>query len=188
MVFNPGKSPWLLVADDIQKDDKERLYEWLMQTGPDTETVSISGNDIVLGDATLPRDSNGTIKPKKGDRLLLVRILDMNMPAAAADYQGKPSVRLETFERKDTLEPEQKDKALSGARSFGLDKRLVVASRSAAPDFKILLFPYREGEALPVTAWNDDHSVLTVTAGGATRALAFQNDNSGRTIISAKNP
>jgi hypothetical protein len=158
-----------------------------MQTGPDTEIVSISGNDIVLGDAALPRDSNGTIKPKKGDRLLLVRILDMNMPAAAADYQGKPSVRLETFERKDTLEPEQKDKALSGARSFGLDKRLVVASRSAAPDFKILLFPYREGEALPVTAWNDDRSVLTVTTDGKVEKLRFEKTDLGQSRITRAN-
>lgn len=187
VVFNQGKSPWLLVADDVQKDDKERLYEWLMQTGPDTEIVSISGNDVVLGDATLPRDSNGTIKPKKGDRLLLVRILDMNMPAAAADYQSTPSVRLETFERKDTLEPEQKDKALSGARSFGLDKRLVVASRSVAPDFKILLFPHRAGEALPVTAWSDDRSVLTVTTGGEVEKLRFNKTGSGLSRITRTN-
>jgi hypothetical protein len=148
----------------------------------------MEGNDIVLGDATLPRGRDGVLKPAKGDRLLLVRIMELNMPAAPADYQAKPSVRMETFERKDTLEPEQKDKALSGARSFGLDKRLVVASRSIAPDFKILLFPYRSGDQLPMTTWSDDHSVLTVTAGGVTRTLAFQNDNSGRTLISAKNP
>ena len=188
VAFDRGKNPFLLVVDDIQKDDQERLYEWLMQTGPDTEIVSISENDIVLGDATLPRDPNGAIKPKKGDRLLLVRILEMNMPAAAADYQSKPSVRLETFERKDTLEPEQQNKVLSGSRSFGLDKRLVIASRSAAPDFKILLFPYRSGDQLPLTTWNDDHSILTVTAGEITQALEFQKDNSGRTQIGTKKP
>jgi hypothetical protein len=54
----------------------------------------------------------------------------MNEPAKFRDYQSRPSVRLETFERKDTLVPEMKEGALSGARSFGLDKRLVIASRS----------------------------------------------------------
>ena len=103
VTFNGGEHPYLLVVDDIQKDDKEHLYEWLMQTGMDTEVASLQGNDIVLCDATAKRDENGEVHPAKGERELLVRVLNMNDPARPHDYQNRPSFRLETFERKDTL-------------------------------------------------------------------------------------
>jgi len=180
VVFERGENPWLLVVDDIQKDDTERLYEWLMQTGMNTEIASISGNDIVLCDATVFRDAAGAPKPKTGDRQLLVRILEMNDPALVRDYQSRPSVRLETFERRDTLLPESA--GLSGSRSFGLDKRLVIASRSKAPDFKILLYPFRNGEELPKTSWNDDRTMLTVESGSGARTLSVKAAD-GRTIL-----
>ncbi len=101
-----------MVVDDIQKDGNERLYEWLMQTGMNTEAASIQDKDIILCDATVMRDESGTVKPGKGDRELLVRILNMNDPVKAHDYQTRPSVRLETFERKDTLSPESAKGAL----------------------------------------------------------------------------
>lgn len=181
VAFERGGAPWVLIADDIQKDDSERLYEWLMQTGMNTEVASISGNDIVLCDASVPRDASGVVKPAKGDRQLLVRILAMNEPARALDFPSRPSVRLETFERKDTLAPESS--GLSGSRSFGLDKRLVIASRSVAPDFKIFLYPMRRGDPLPKTTWNDDRSRLTVATPGGTKTLAFSRSPDGRTII-----
>ncbi len=184
VAFERGKNPWLLVVDDIQKDDSERLYEWLMQTGMNTEIASISGNDIILCDATASRNEAGIVMPEKGARQLLVRILDMKDPARPIDYQGRPSVRLETFERKDTLLPESA--GLSGSRSFGLDKRLVIASRSKAPDFKILLYPFRKGEELPKTVWNADRTELTIETGAARQTLSVKTSPEGRTLIGAE--
>jgi hypothetical protein len=186
VVFNRGEHPWLLVVDDIQKDDKERLYEWLMQTGMNTEMISMSGNDIILGDATVARNAAGELKPAKGERLLLVRILELGNPADPHLYTSRPSCRLETFERKDTLLPEAAEGALSGSRTFGLDKRLVVASRSVAPDFKILLFPHRHGDALPVTAWDESRSELSIETGGEKSTLGLSESAAGRTVISRK--
>jgi hypothetical protein len=186
VAFQRGEHPWLLVVDDIQKDAKERLYEWLMQTGMNTEMVSMTGNDIILCDATAKRKATGELAPAKGERQLLVRILDLKTPADPHLYTTKPSCRLETYERKDTLEPEARAGTLSGARSFGLDKRLVIASRSVAPDFKILLFPHRCGDGLPVTTWNDAHTELMIDVGGAKRTLVLEKDSSGRTLIAEK--
>lgn len=184
VVFHQGKSPWLLVVDDIQKDDRERLYEWLMQTGMNTEMVSMSGNDIILADATTKRNAEGKPEPSKGDRQLLVRILDLGDPADPHHFTSRPSCRLETFERKDTLLPTAVEGALTGARSFGLDKRLVLASRSAAPDFKIMLYPHRHGEALPTTVWNDDRSEWTIEIGGERTRIGFSRTENGLTVIS----
>jgi hypothetical protein len=185
IAFERGPNPWLLVVDDIQKDDKERLYEWLMQTGPDTEIVRMKDRDIILGDASLPRGPDGLPRPRKGDRLLLVRVLDLANPAQTRDFHARPSARLETFERRDTVDP---GKDGLGGRTFGVDKRLVVASRSVAPDFKILLYPHRQGDPLPETSWNDDRTRLTITTPVGSQTLALSRDAAGRTMVARSNP
>jgi hypothetical protein len=182
LVFSRSANPWLLVVDDIQKDDRERLYEWLMQTGFDTEVISMTGNDILLGDSTVARNARAMPVPRKGDRLLLVRVLDLKNPADPHLYTTKPSFRLEAFERKDTLEPVNRTGALSGSRSFGIDKRLVIGSRSVAPDFKILLFPHRHGDPLPVTSWNNDRSSLSIETAAGKQTLNLQI-KAGRTVV-----
>ncbi len=185
IAFERGKNPWLLIVDDIQKDDTERLYEWLMQTGLNTEIASIKENDIILCDASVPRRGDGQLQPKKGDRQLLVRILRMNNPRLERDFQARPSVRLETFERRDTIIPG--DTGLGG-RTFGLDKRLVIASRSKAPDFCILLYPFRNGDPLPQTEWNADRTQLTVSTPSGKNVLALTTSPEGRTLLSPQKP
>lgn len=176
-----GKKPYALIVDDIQKDDQEHLYEWLMMTGPNTEMASVNGDDIVLCDATTTRDALGIAKPKRGDRLLLVRTLKMADPAKPHDYQARPSARLEAFEKRDT-------NGGPGGRSFGLDKRLVIASRSKVPEFTILLFPMRQGDPLPVTAWNEDRTLLTVECSGEKQQFKLLKDSSGQTRLSSAQP
>jgi hypothetical protein len=181
-----GNHPYSVIVDDIQKDSgetpTEHLYEWMMQTGENTEVLSIRDNDIILCDASVSRDENGQPKPKKGDRLLLVRVLNANVPVKSKDYTTKPSFRLETFERKDTITPDAKG-ALAGSRSFGLDKRLVIASRSVAPYFKILLYPMRQGDPLPETVWDGGGDFLTLKIGDQTDRIGLKSGPEGRTEL-----
>ena len=119
-------------------------------------------------------------KPKKGDRELLVRVLNMNDPARPHDYQSPPvgpagNVRAKKDPRSKRLR----------ARSFGLDKRLVIASRSVAPDFEILLFPLRAGDPLPKTTWDAAKTRLTLTAGGRSDVFDFVKADDGRTRVTA---
>jgi len=184
LAFSKGCQPWLLVVDDIQKDDSEHLYEWLMQTDMNTDVAKIEGNDIILCDATVKRDENGLAQPAPGDRLLLVRVLDIGRPAKWHDTQARPAFRLETLERRDTLLPDvMPDGSPSTNRAWGLDKRLVVPSRSVAPDFKILIFPHRAGGELPVTTWNADRSRLIVECGGERQELRFARTAEGKTEV-----
>jgi hypothetical protein len=182
-----GDHPYAVIIDDIQKDSgktpAEHLYEWMMQTGENTDVVSIKDNDIVLSDASVSRDENGQPKPKKGDRLLLVRVLNANIPAKAKDFTTKPSFRLEAFERKDTIVPDGKG-GLSGSRSFGLDKRLVIASRALAPDFRILLYPMRQGDALPESSWNDKGDAVTLKVGSSSDLIGLKSSSDGRARVS----
>lgn len=180
ITFTRGDHPYLLVADDIQKDQKERLYEWIMMTGTNTDIVSIKTNDILLADATEPRDADGIIHPKKGDRELLVRILDMAEPASTHDYQARPNIRLETIEKRDTFSAD--------ARTFGTDRRLVIGSRSVTPRYKILLLPTRAGDPLPTTVWSADHTQLTVQVGTQIDTYHFVIGSDGRTGITVMRP
>jgi hypothetical protein len=186
ITFVREKTPYLLVTDDIQKDSNERLYEWNMMTGPNTDVVSIDGNDLLLSDATEPRNAEGLVKPKKGDRELLVRVLDLSPAAHPHDYQARPSFRLEVIEKKDTNDGDGVGYGMG--RSFGMDRRLTVATRSVAPNFKILLLPMHAGDPLPKTTWNADKTVLTIDNAGTVDTYTFHLDATGRNRIVANRP
>ena len=175
VAFARGAHPWLLVVDDVQKDAQERLYEWGMMTGANTEVVSIVGNDVILADATVARDSDGQPKPKPGTRLLLVRVLNRAAPALARERTTMPAIRLETYERKDAL--------TADGRSFGMDRRLIIPSRATSPDFRILLLPFRQGDPLPQTTWDAGRQHLTIRVGTQQDDLDFSADADGRTRL-----
>jgi hypothetical protein len=178
IAFVKSPAPYLVVVDDIQRDDQPRLFEWLMQTGPDTDVVSLKDDEIVLCDASVPRAADGTAKPAKGDRTLVVRTVGRSLARGAREFQATPSIRLETFEKKDTNSRE--------GRSFGVDKRLVIPSRAVSPDFKVVLIPQRAGDAPAVTKWDDAGTTLTITIAGQTDTWTFAKGDDGRTRITGK--
>ncbi len=123
--------------------------------------VMVLADDLSLGsvkstgDASLPQadivlDVNPNVPGKKGDEgqkdlHLLVRVLS----AAALDASKVASVDVMPVPN-----PPQKDMQIN---------KLHITSQSVSPDFKILLFPYREGQPLPATTWSTDHTTATVS-------------------------
>jgi len=208
-----GKYDYVLIVDDIQKDNQERLYEWLMPMPLDVEVVSIkqlvdvkqeSGAlnigfntlsnkgiqgdyDMLLGDKRMKRNiqevdvaagelmSAGRFTPQKGDPLLLVRVLNRT---AAPRPNLEPNPRLEVIEKLKTEDMHQ-----FYLRTMDIGKRLVIPSRSASPDFKVLLFPHLSGEALPQTKWNEDRTILTVTFKDQVDTFYFSKTKEGRTGV-----
>ena len=158
-----GKHPYVLVADDIRKDDAEHLYEWRMNMPADIRPVSINGSDMLLGDGTTKVGSpdlrhafQGTtgLSPAKGDRLLLLRTLEIAIPDQPT-LQPVPIVGSIEYKKTD-------DSHQFTGRSMGMGTQVVIGSRSVEPGFLMLLYPHRHGEELPVTSWNDDKTRLTV--------------------------
>ncbi len=179
-----GTHPYVLVIDDIRKDDAEHLYEWRMNMPPEVSAVSINGPDILLGDrdtARQPADNNygfqgrTDLVPAKGDRLLLVRTLDIGAPELPT-YQPTPIVG--TVEYKKTADEHQ----FTG-RSMGLGTQVVIGSRSVEPNFVILLFPHRQGEKLPATRWNDEKTLLTVSWPDQTDTYTVSTTPDGRRVF-----
>jgi hypothetical protein len=180
-----GATPFVVLADDIRKDDAERLYEWRMILPMGVEAHDIKGRDILLGpvgathaSAALGQTSYKTVgKPlaPKGTPMLLVRVLELARPTHP---EATPPLAVETIEF-----VKDDDVHQYTGRSTGLGRRLVLPSRSVEPRYRVLLFPHRAGEPLPVTAW-ETSEVLAVTAADVTIRVRFTPHPDGSTRLS----
>jgi hypothetical protein len=146
-----GRHPYGVVVDKIKKDDQVRHYEWTACPGRGvwkTDYASAVGplppNQLVLGSAGPKSAPNHQEKPeplvtKDGDPLLLVCVLTDHAPPA-----GKPL--LEVFTREGPVNPRSKKPDYYD--------NLVVHHEGTSADFKVLLIPFRRGEALPEVSYD----------------------------------
>jgi hypothetical protein len=154
-----GKHPYVLVADDIQKNEAPHEYRWNMILADDLIAMPAAKDlptDLTLGEKAVVPDQS---------RRMLVRVLQADGADAA-----KPAF-LETVEVPNPPNPNLKVSKLS-----------VIAS-SVAPNFKVLLFPHLAGEEIPVTTFNTDKSQLTVKWSDQTDVITFAPASDGRTRI-----
>ena len=157
-------SPYVIVADDVQRDNNTNNYKWIAQLPND---LTIESTSINLTDNSYRNDIIFKEPATTGNRRFLVRILN-NTGAV------------------NTLVPAYVDSItnpISSATPNNKLPRLVVESNSIDPKFKIMLFAYNNGDALPVTSWNPDHSRLLVVNNSVTNTLLFPVDSAGRTNI-----
>lgn len=176
-----GEHPYVLVIDDARKDGEERLYEFnltipegidlLGNRSPEIvfQQVPPGGgreNDLLLGLASTLRDPK-TNRPQieKGDPLFLIRTLWRNSP------HGFP---VPSFQRMN-IEPQLPFNGLG---------HVSIPAISDSPEFRVLLYPHREGDPLPETRWNDDRSQLTVRLGENVDVFRFGEADGGRTAFS----
>jgi hypothetical protein len=158
-----GRHPYALIVDDFQQDGAPHDYQWGMiledDLVRDSTVTGINGpafrNDAIL---TAPGD--------KEQRYLMVRVLN-----ADGLIDPKTPASIEKYELPN---PPQKDIPI---------QRLEIASHSVAPNFKVLLFPYRKGEELPVTSWSADHQTVTVAWNDQADQINFKPGADGRTRL-----
>lgn len=179
-----GEHPFVVVADDIRKDDAARLYEWRMILPMDVEAHEIKGNDIILGSVGSKPSTKasggatykdaGRPQAEPGDPLLLVRVLEIGRPAET-ETTPVPSVETIEFLKHDDVHQ-------FAGRSLGMGRRLVLPSRSVEPRYRVLLFPFRAGEPLPETIW-ETPEILAVKTPSETSRLRFAPAEDGSTRI-----
>jgi hypothetical protein len=158
-----GKHPYALIVDDFQQDNTAHDYQWGMILEDDLVQDSVATasdgasfrNDVILG---APGDKEG--------RFLLVRVLN-------ADGLADPKVPA-SIEKYELPNPPQRDISI---------QRLEITSHSVAPNFKVLLFPYRKGEELPVTTWSPNHQTVTIAWKDQTDQIKFDPGADGRTRL-----
>lgn len=152
-----GSHPYVMVVDDIQKDDQQHLYDWIMPLAGRNEVIrktdETDKNTVEILIRRLPKTEKGKLPPalKQGDPLLLVRVLNRNSEAY-------PSIRF-------VDENPNRDGS----------QRIIVPSLSVSPGFKILIYPHRHGDPLPATIWNDAGTRLNVEIGDQIDTFRFAN-------------
>ncbi|MHC4250202.1 MAG: hypothetical protein ACYS9X_13820, partial [Planctomycetota bacterium] len=145
------------VSDDLELAPGRSGFSYDEKTGV---------GDVILCGRECPRGEDDRRRLGKGARLLLVRVLECANPRELPNRA--PAIA--------TLE-----EYMAGIRWFGKGKRLVIPSWSVAPEYKIMLFPHRHGDKLPVTTWERQRSELTVVCGGQTDLYEFTKGDDDRT-------
>jgi hypothetical protein len=175
-----GGRPYVLLLDDARHAGGHRLFEASFNLPDDAVVVDAKTTEIQFQnvDPSHRRESEFLIAPggtlrdpesgqpivKKGDPLLLVRILYRN-----SDF-GFPVPRVQTLPGR----PE---------RPFNRFTQLVVPAISDSPEFRILFYPHRSGDPLPVTTWNADRSELSVSFDKQRDLYRFARTDGGRTVF-----
>jgi hypothetical protein len=118
---------YVLLIDDIKKDGSTHQYDWLMQVPDDLVIKSSPDHGVILGSPD-PKDN----------RRMLVQMI-------GARSEG--NWVLENYEVKRSAET-------GDTSSFGTGKRLRYSTKTIEPGFKVLMYPYREGAALPNVSAN----------------------------------
>jgi hypothetical protein len=184
--FARGEKPYLLIMDDLRKaDDKNHQFDWRMLLTGDAVVYDIT---TAAGKRHLHRGTEGAIgtdmlfcmaddqnkranenrawgvkyvtlkpKPKKGDPMLLVRVLwrNTNAPYPAPNAQ----------------------------RSFAFNM-ISIPAFGKSPEYRVMVFPHRFGDAMPITEWSDDRSRLTIKVGDHVDTYDFDQTDRERTVFS----
>ncbi len=175
--------PYAIVVDDIAKDDKVHHYDWMLTLEHDIQIVSttkindhemdiiLTGNDPDQKNGwdkdSLPAKFNGKVPAKQP--MLLVKVLNLNNTLAAN------TVNIEELRSNNPKNHE------SNVR------KLVIPADAVSPDYKVLLYPFRNGDELPKTSWNSSHTKLTVKWSNTEKQeISFAPNTDGRTHLSIK--
>jgi len=178
-----GAKPYALVIDDVRKDDATHSYRWV---------ASIPKDLILVQGASLPAGADPATDlvleepAATGNRRLLLRVLNASgTPVAGTPFTTNPNPG-KTLDFSGPVEGGAfaYTQTISNAATNESWKRIVIErSGTVAPDFRILMVPFRSGDALPVTSLNS--GVLTVANGSQTDTFTFSPrtaDVAGQTV------
>ena len=183
VLFVRGRHPFCLVVDDFQKSGQPANYRWVMNDNVKmkAEGLAADKNDesfcvqlapgATATDGVLYHQRDREKSPgETGLPRLLVRDVSAN------DAAGQPPVRMQQMTFKLPEEKYNKEET----NSLVIERNQVVD-----PAFKVLLYPFRTGEKLPVTFWNSDKTMLTLQfEDGSQHTVAFDRSSpDGRTRV-----
>ena len=163
-----GNHPYLLILDDIQKDNAIHHYDWQLQLETDVKIDKITPLSASNGVCDIILTTDGTSKrPVPADSELLIRVLQRNQDPSKPLTNG-----IAYFE----------DQKLG--KHNKLVHRLIIPSDSVAPDYKVLIFPHQKGTPLPQTTWSADGKSLSVNWPDQQDTLNFSKQSIGKTDLS----
>ncbi len=180
-----GTHPYALVVDDIQKDEQNRTYTWYLTLEPDVQIVSMNRRNAREMDLILTGDDPDQNSPSGSEQIPLppVRAASATVPKGQPmlllrflDYRGE--IFTEGTKALTILEDPLPEKPKSGTVRI---RRLAVPVQAVSPEFKVLVYPYRQGEAVPETQWNEESVVMRIE--GQEDQIEFLSREDGRTPV-----
>ena len=111
-------NPYVMIVDDVKKDDQERLYQWYMPVPDDVEFEPLADGRILLTEKSERRTYD---RANVGSRRLLISPMGPN----------RPSARLEEY-----------TSGLSRTKAYKA-RRLVLSIQADAGKFRVVLYPFR---------------------------------------------
>jgi len=181
-----GKHPYALVIDDLSKDGKAHLYDWLMQLPVGTRMLPAKGSTSGSPLSVILSRSAG---PEKWDRMSPPEKLPKESPGLMVCFLGLENGEAShaSFNEVGSENAPIRLEQLAGSMTPGsspLKTRLVASYKGIDPHFRILLIPVRGGEALPQVTYDLKFTTATVEWSGQKDALYFTVGKDQRTIIS----
>ena len=179
ILFVRGEHPYTFIIDDINKDGTPRNYRWQMNCstmfGPPSLFTDADGKKVP---SDLDADPGATIT----EAVLLHAPLD-SAPADNPKKAGLPRLLVRDLSevsdaKRDSAIVVHKQSAKTDTSNGDIHRLFIVRNQVVEPKFKVLLFPYRTGEPLPETKWNEDHSKLMIDfGGGKVDTISFDRSN-----------
>jgi len=179
ILMSRGKRPYVLIIDDFRRGDAPANYRWMFNNPSrgedgkkDKEGEFLLAMELgaTSTDAVLYHTNDKGSEP--GKPRLLVR------DVSEVDNSRQPAIRMDQTRFKVPKEINDFYLAEDANRLF-IERDNVVD-----PRYKVLLFPFRTGEALPKTSWNADHTELTINTGENVDILKFSvNPSDHRTRV-----
>ncbi len=145
-----GTNPYVLIVDDIKKDNQSRQYEWLLQMLETNQVVSSNNNEMIL---------------QQGDERLLVRVLHAN---------GSVRSSFDAFTVDRMVDNGGEDRVYS---NIGDKRRLIFTTKTTQPDFKILLYPHHKDMPLPSTSVGNNGDIVKIEIAGQNDRFDFFDVN-----------
>lgn len=161
-----GEHPYVIVVDDIQLDDRIRLYDWCAPLASDT-AVNPGRTTLVSASAT-----QAILRFEKdmalGSPRLLVRVIQAE--GEARGDIGIDARAIGVYAEEKGLAPTVYD-------------MLSIKRRTSEPKFKVLLYPFRAGEELPETVFDSDRLVVNLPDGRVDQVTFSADAADGRSVL-----
>jgi hypothetical protein len=175
ILFVRGDRPYAIIVDDIRKDDTPRNYRWAMNCvnafGPPSGAFANAQGKPVASSLLIAPGATATQAtllhlPDQGDQPGLPRLLLRDV-SELDNSRGQPAIAIKTQLDRDMAKGEPPSN-----RVF-VDRNQVVE-----PKYKVLLFPYRTGEKLPVTTLDKAANTLRIDLqDGTVDSIVFDGSN-----------
>lgn len=173
-----GKNPYVVVVDDLKKDEQYRRYEWVMQVPKSVRMLTLQGSSEII----LVHDTEKTLKSfqinRTGSKSSDEKLIPQGTPLLLVKYLGKDLPK--HFPDPDALDLEASvsQEAYRTTRGVFTTKVLKMGTRSQEMRSKILLIPFRHGESIPKINYNERRGVVIVNFDGKQKdKLTFTLDN-----------